>query len=123
LSVGLEYLATTIDRDDSLGVRQTGGGYVFSAFSDVNVIGPILRRITPYVGAGVGVDAVGTTIQNEHIGAIYNTNVFDVHAQIGALVRVSPAGRLSLEVRGTGARVVRRLGMRVGYTWLYNEFR
>ena len=44
-------------------------------------------------GAGFGVDAVGTTIQNEQIGAIYNTNVFDVHAQVGALVRVTRRGR------------------------------
>jgi hypothetical protein len=122
-SVGVDYLATTIDRVDSLGVRQTGKGYVFSALADVNLMGPITRRITPYVGGGAGVNAVGTTIQNEHIGAIYNTNVFDVHAQIGALVRVAPRGRLSVELRGTGARVVRRFGVRVGYTWLYNELR
>jgi hypothetical protein len=123
LSVGLDYLSTTIYRTDSLGVRETGKGYVFSALADVNVMGSIARRITPYGGIGVGVDAVGTTIQNEQIGAIYNTNVFDVHVQVGALVRVAPRGRLSLEARGTGARIVRRVGFRVGYAWLYNEFR
>jgi hypothetical protein len=122
-SVGLDYLATTIDRPDSLGVPQRGKGYVFSALADVSVLGSVARRVTPYVGAGVGVDAVGTTIQNDHIGAIYNTNVFDVHGQVGALVRVAPRGRLSLEVRGTSARVVRRVSMRVGYVWLYNQLR
>lgn len=122
-SIGLDYLATTIDRPDSLGVQQRGKGYVFSALADVNVLGPVARRVTPYVGVGVGVDAVGTTIQNNHIGAIYNTNVFDVHAQVGALMRIAPRGRLSLEVRGTGARVVRRVSVRVGYVWLYNQLR
>ena len=123
LSVGVDYLATTIDRTDTLGVRQTGRGYVFSALADVTLLAPVARRVTPYVGAGFGVDAVGTSIQNEQIGAIYNTNVFDVHAQIGALLRVARRGRLNLEARGTGARVVRRFAVRVGYTWLYNELR
>jgi hypothetical protein len=123
LSVGVDYLATTIDRTDTLGVRQRGRGYVFSALADVTLLGPVARRVTPYLGAGVGVDAVGTTIQNEQIGAIYNTNVFDVHAQVGALVRVTRHGRLGLEARGTGARVVRRFGVRLGYTWFYNELR
>jgi len=123
LSLGVDYLTTTIDRTDTLGVRETGKGYVFSALADVNVMGPIARRFTPYAGIGVGVDAVGTQIQNEEIGAIYNTNVFNVHAQVGTLFRVAPRGRISVEVRGTGARVVRRVGLRVGYTWLYNEFR
>src|SRR5687767_703740 len=123
LSVGVDYLATTIDRTDTLGVRQTGRGYVFSALADMTLLGPIGRPATPYVGVGFGVDAVGTTIQNEQIGAIYNTNVFDVHAQIGTLVRITRRGRLTLEARGTGARVVRRFAVRVGYTWLYNELR
>jgi hypothetical protein len=123
LSVGVDYLATTIDRTDTLGVRETGGGYVFSALADVTLLGPVARRVTPYLGAGFGVDAVGTTIQNEQIGAIYNTNVFDLHAQVGALVRVARRGRLSVEARGTGARVVRRFAVRVGYTWLYNQLR
>lgn len=123
LSGGVDYLATTIDRTDTLGVRETGGGYVFSALADVTLLGPVARRVTPYLGAGFGVDAVGTTIQNEQIGAIYNTNVFDLHAQVGALVRVARRGRLSVEARGTGARVVRRFAVRVGYTWLYNQLR
>lgn len=123
LSIGVDYLRTTIDRTDTLGVRETGKGYVFSALADVNVMGPIARRFTPYVGIGAGVDAVGTEIQNGEIGAIYNTNVFNIHAQAGTLIRVAPRGRISVEVRGTGARIVRRVGMRVGYTWLYNELR
>jgi hypothetical protein len=121
-TVGVDYLATTIDRVDSLGVRERGKGYVFSALADVNVTSSIARRVAPYAGLGIGVDAVGTTIQNEQIGTIYNTNVFDVHGQVGALVRVAPRGRLKLELRGTAARVVRRVGLRVGYTWLFNEF-
>jgi hypothetical protein len=121
-SLGADYLKTTIDRTDSLGVRETGNGYVFSALADVNVMGSLANRVTPYVGVGAGVDAVGTTIQNAEIGAIYNTNVFDLHAQVGALVRVAPRGRLNVELRGTAARVVRRVGVRVGYTWLYNDF-
>ena len=121
-SLGADYLKTTIDRTDSLGVRETGKGYVFSALADVNVMGSLANRVTPYVGVGAGVDAVGTTIQNPEIGAIYNTNVFDVHAQIGALLRVAPRGRLNVELRGTAARVVGRVGVRVGYTWVYNDF-
>jgi hypothetical protein len=122
LSVGVDYLATTIDRPDSLGLQQRGRGYVFSALTDVTAMSTLERVVAPYVGVGIGVDAVGTTIQSEQIGTIYNTNVFNVHGQVGALVRVAPRGRLGLEVRGTGARVVRRVGVRVGYVWLYNEF-
>jgi hypothetical protein len=121
LAVGVDYLAMVIDRPDSLGERERGSGYVFTAFADVNVVPSLARRVSPYAGAGFGVDAVGTTISNEQIGAIYNTNVFDLHAQIGALYRLTPRGRLSLEARVTGARVVRRVGVRLGYTWLYNQ--
>lgn len=120
-SVGLDYLGMSIDRPDSLGVRESGTGYVFTAFADVNVIPSLSRRVSPYGGMGFGIDAVGTTISNEQIGALYNTNVFDLHAQIGALYRVAPRGYVSLEARATGARVVRRLGIRLGYSFLYNQ--
>ena len=121
LSVGVDYLGMSIDRPDSLGVRERGTGYVFTAFADVTVIPSLSHRVSPYGGVGFGVDAVGTTISNEQIGALYNTNVFDLHAQLGALYRVTPRGYISVEARATGARVVRRLGMRVGYSWLYNQ--
>jgi hypothetical protein len=121
LGVGVDYLAMQIDRPDSLGVRERGDGYVFTAFADVTLIPSLSRRLTPYAGVGVGVDAVGTQISNEQIGALYNTNVFDLHAQLGALYRVTPRGHLTMEVRGTGARVVRRIGVRVGYAWFYNQ--
>jgi hypothetical protein len=120
LSVGVDYLSMTIDRPDSLGFRESGGGYVFTAFADVTVIPSLARRLSPYAGVGFGVDAVGTTISNEQIGALYNTNVLDLHGQLGAFYRLTPRGRLSLEARATGARVVRRVGVRLGYTWLYN---
>ena len=123
LSVGVDYLSTTIDRTDTLGIRQTGRGYVFSGLADLTLLGPVGRRVTPYVGAGFGVDAVGTSIRSEQIGAIYNTNVFDVHAQVGTFVRIARQGRLMLEARGTGARVVRRFAVRMGYAWFYNELR
>jgi hypothetical protein len=110
----------TIDRPDSLGLRESGSGYVFTAFTDVTVFPSLSRRLSPYGGVGFGVDAVGTTISNEQFGALYNTNVLDVHAQAGALFRITPRGRLQLEARGTGARVVRRVSVRLGYTWLYN---
>jgi hypothetical protein len=119
-TVGVDYLATHIDRADSLGERQRGTGYVFTGVAEANVITSLARRVAPYVGAGVGVDAVGTTISNEQIGRLYNTNVFDVHSQGGAYFRFSKRGRLQAEVRGTGARVVRRFSARLGYTWLYN---
>jgi len=123
LSVGVDYLATTIDRTDSLGVRGRGSAYVFTAFADVNAMAPVARRFSPYGGVGFGVDAVGTTIANEQIGGLYNTNVLDLHAQLGTLVRLTPQGRLRAEVRVTGARVVRRYSLRVGYTWLFNSLR
>ena len=123
LSIGIDYLGMVIDRPDSLGVRERGDGYVFTAFSDVTFIPALTARLTPYVGVGVGVDAVGTTISNEQVGALYNTNVFDVHGQVGALYRLTPNGRLSLEARATGARVVRRVGVRLGYTFFYNQLR
>ena len=123
LSVGIDYLSTTINRPDSLGVRERGSGYVFTAFADVNAMGPIRRRFTPYGGVGFGVDAVGTTIANEQVGGLYNTNVLDVHAQLGTLIRLTPRGRLRAEARVTGARVVRRYSMRVGYTLLFNGLR
>lgn len=120
LSVGVDYLALTIDRPDSLGFREKGDGYVFTAFADVTVIPSLARRVTPFAGLGFGVDAVGTTISNEQIGALYNTNVLDLHAQLGGFFRMTPRGRLRVEIRATGARVVRRVGARVGYTWFYN---
>jgi hypothetical protein len=95
--------------------------YVFTIFADVNYLASVRRRVAPYAGLGFGVDAVGTTIRNEQIGALYNTNVFNLHAQAGALVRVSRRGRLRLDVHAVTARVVRRVGFRVGYTILYNE--
>ena len=79
--VGVDYLSTTIDRVDSLGTRERGSGYVFTAVAEANFMTSLARRVSPYAGVGVGVDAVGTTISNEQIGAIYNTNVFDVHGQ------------------------------------------
>ena len=118
--VGVDYLAAHIDRTDSLGTRQSGGAYVFTGVAEANVMTSLSRRVAPYAGAGVGVDAVGTTISSEQIGRLYNTNVFDVHAQLGAYFRLSERGRLQAEVRGTGARVVRRFGARLGYTWFYN---
>ena len=118
--VGVDYLSTTIDRVDTLGTRSRGSGYVFTAVAETNFMTSLARRVSPYAGFGVGVDAVGTTISNEQIGAIYNTNVFDLHAQAGAYFRVSQRGRLQAEVRGTGARVVRRYAVRLGYTWFYN---
>lgn len=120
-SLGVDYLSTTIDRADSFGVPTRGSGYVFTGFADVTWLSSLARRVAPYVGGGFGVDAVGTTISNEDVGAMYNTNVLDLHAQLGALVRVAPRGRLNLQVRATGAHVVRRLGVLVGYTWLYNQ--
>jgi hypothetical protein len=118
--VGFDYLATRIDRADSLGSRQRGAAYVFTGVAEANVITSLARRVAPYAGAGVGVDAVGTTISNEQIGRLYNTNVFDVHAQLGAYLRLSERGRVQAEVRATGARVVRRFAARLGYTWFYN---
>jgi hypothetical protein len=118
--VGVDYLSTTIDRVDTLGTRERGSGYVFTAVAEANFVTSLARRVSPYAGVGVGVDAVGTTISNEQIGAIYNTNVFDLHAQAGAYFRLSQRGRLQAEARGTGARVVRRYALRLGYTWLYN---
>jgi hypothetical protein len=123
LSVGIDYLSTTIDRADSLGVRQRGTAYVFTGFADVNAMGPIRRRFTPYGGVGFGVDAVGTTIANDQVGGLYNTNVLNLHAQLGTLIRLTPRGRLRAEARVTGARVVRRYSVRVGYTWLFNGLR
>ena len=120
VSLGIDYLATTIDRADSLGVREKGSAYVFSAFADVTAMGQLVRRMTPYVGAGFGVDAVGTTISNEQIGTIYNTNVFNIHAQLGALFYLTQRGRFQAEARFTAAHVVRRYGVRVGYVWLFN---
>jgi hypothetical protein len=118
--LGVDYLSTHIDRLDSLGVLQSGSGYVFTGVAEANVIGSLARRVAPYVGAGVGVDAVGSTISNNEVARLYNTNVFDVHAQAGAYFRVSDHGRLQAEVRGTGARIVRRFAIRLGYTWIYN---
>ena len=123
VSVGIDYLSTTIDRVDTLGVQARGSAYIFTGFADLTAMGPIRRRFTPYGGVGLGVDAVGTTIANEQIGALYNTNVFDLHAQLGTLIRLTPRGRLRTEVRVTGARVVRRYSVRVGYTWLFNGLR
>jgi hypothetical protein len=120
VSLGIDYLATTIDRTDSLGVREEGSAYVFTAFADVTAMAPLVRRMTPYVGVGFGVDAVGTTISNEQIGTIYNTNVFNLHGQVGTLFYLTPKGRFQAEARLTGARVVRRYGVRVGYVWLFN---
>lgn len=120
LAVGIDYLATTIDRPDSLGVRERGSGYVFTAFADVNAMTSLIRRVTPYGGVGVGVDAVGTTISNEQVGSIYNTNVFDLHAQVGTLLYLTPRARVQVEARLTGARVVRRYGVTLGYVWLFN---
>jgi hypothetical protein len=121
LSVGVDYLSVIIDRPDSLGIRERGGGYVLTAFADVTMLASLARRFAPYAGAGFGVDAVGTSISNQQIGAIYNTNVFDLHAQLGTFVRVTPNGRVAVEARVTGARVVRRFGVRLGYTWFYNQ--
>jgi hypothetical protein len=121
VGVGIDYLAMVIDRPDSLGVRERGNGYVFTAFADATLLPSLGRRLSPYGGVGFGVDAVGTTISNEQIGSLYNTNVFDLHAQVGALFRVAPRGYVSLEARATGARVVRRLGVRLGYAWFYNQ--
>lgn len=123
LSVGVDYLSTTIDRPDSLGFPQNGTGYVFTAFADVTTLFPLTRYLTPYGGVGFGVDAVGTEIANPHIGRIYNTNVLDLHAQLGTLLRTSRSGRLQIEGRLTGARVVRRYGVRIGYTWVFNSLR
>jgi hypothetical protein len=120
LAVGVDYLATTIDRPDSLGMRERGSGYVFTAFADVNAMGSLVRRVTPYGGVGVGIDAIGTTISNQQVGAIYNTNVFDLHAQAGGLFYLTPHGRLQAEARVTGARIVRRYGVRLGYVWMFN---
>ena len=123
LSVGVDYLSMIIDRPDSLGVRERGGGYVLTALADVTILTSLARRVAPYGGVGFGVDAVGTSISNQQIGAIYNTNVFDLHAQLGTFVRVTPNGRVAVEARVTGARVVRRFGVRLGYTWFYNQLR
>jgi len=121
LSLGVDYLSMMIDRPDSLGDRERGHGYVFTMFGDVTWLPSLQHRLSPYGGLGFGVDAVGTTISNEQIGALYNTNVFDLHAHAGALFRVTPRGYLTLEARGTGARVVRRVGVRLGYAWFYNQ--
>jgi hypothetical protein len=118
--VGVDYLATHINRVDSLGSRESGSGYVFTGVAETNVITSLARRVAPYVGAGVGVDAVGSTISNEQIARLYNTNVFNVHAQVGAYFRLSDHGRLQAELRGTSVRVVRRVAARLGYTWVYN---
>ena len=123
LSVGVDYLTTTIDRTDSLGARVRGGGYVFTGFADVNALATVAQRFSPYGGVGLGIDAVGTTIANEQVGALYNTNVLDVHAQLGTLIRLTPRSRLRAEGRMTGARVVRRFSLRIGYTLLFNDLR
>ena len=121
VSLGLDYLGMTINRSDSLGVRERGGGYVFTAFADVTYLPSLVHRLTPYAGLGFGVDAVGTTISNEQVGSIYNTNVFDLHAQVGALLRLARRQYVSLEGRATSAHIVRRVGVRLGYAWFFNQ--
>lgn len=120
ISVGLDYLVTQIHRPDSLEIVERGSGYVFTAFADVNAHLPLMRRVSPYGGVGFGVDAVGTSISNQQVGFLYNTNVFNLHAQAGSLLYLTPHTRLQVEARVTGARIVRRYGVRVGYVWLFN---
>lgn len=124
LVLGVDYLALSLDRVDSLGTRARGRGYVFSAFADVNATTSPTRRVAPYAGIGFGVDAVGSALGNAQIDAIYNTNVFNVHAQVGFHTPITRSGRgaLTVELRATGARVVRRVGAHIGYTWLFNDF-
>ena len=59
--------ATTIDRADSLGVQQRGRGYVFSALTDVTAMSSLERVVAPYVGLGIGVDAVIDAVLGEDI--------------------------------------------------------
>ena len=53
-------------------------GTEVGAALDVGSIGSRRVRLS------VGVDYLAMTISNEQIGALYNTNVFDLHAQLWA---------------------------------------
>ena len=83
----MDYLATTIDRVDTLGIRERGSGYVFTAVAETNFMTSLSRRVAPYAGVGVGVDAVGTTISNEQI------------AIVGPVLPTAPTG-LTAQVAG-----------------------
>lgn len=80
-------------------------------------------RISPYVAAGVGVHVLSSSFGSLTIDTRYNTNNFGLREAVGARIGVGGSGRraLTLEVESVQSRDVRRVGVSLGITGLFND--
>lgn len=80
-------------------------------------------RVAPYVAAGVGVHVLSSSFGSLTIDTRYNTNNFGLREAIGLRVGVGGSGRraVTLEVESIQARDVRRVGVSLGLTGLFND--
>ncbi len=102
-----EYRKPFYDLSGSLVVSVDGGGRE--------------ARVIPYLGAGVGVHALTSSIGTVTLDRRYNTNVFGVVATAGSRIRFRGNRVLRIEARAVGAKNVRRVGIHVGMGLLFND--
>ncbi|MCC6929924.1 MAG: hypothetical protein IT359_13160 [Gemmatimonadaceae bacterium] len=80
-------------------------------------------RVSPYIAAGLGVHVLSSSFGSVTIDTRYNTNNFGLREAVGVRVGVGGSGRraLTLEVESIQTRDVRRVGLSLGVTGLFND--
>ena len=81
------------------------------------------RRLSPYIGAGVGVHALTSSFGSTAIDLRYNTNNLGLRGSAGARLRLGSGRRRALfvEVAGTLVRNVTRSSVHLGLEALFGD--
>lgn len=84
---------------------------------------PVESRLSPYIGAGVGIHVLTSSFNSLAIDTRYNTNNFGLLAMAGLHARVGQGLRRSLrvEMRRVQAKDVSRLSVHLGVSALFND--
>ncbi|HET6681663.1 MAG TPA: hypothetical protein VFG84_10720 [Gemmatimonadaceae bacterium] len=123
LVVDAEYLKGHLSRLDSLGNRGRGPFYDMSLHVGVRYLPTLGHLVAPYLGAGVGVHALGSSTRVVEVDELYNRNIFGAHAMVGFYSFLTADGRnaLNFELRGVSAGNVRRASLRLGLTRFFRD--
>jgi hypothetical protein len=123
LVVDAEYLNGHLSRLDSLGNRGRGPFYDMSLHVGVRYLPTLGHVVAPYVGAGMGVHALGSSTRVVEVDELYNRNIFGAHAMVGFYSFLTADGRnaLNFELRGVSAGNVRRASLRLGLTRFFRD--
>lgn len=108
---GLDYLSTSSTRPNADGTFRD-----LALNLDLRLKPVRVRRVTPYVGAGVALHFLSTTATDPNVRGIYDGTVVGVQGALGALMDLRPdrAWGASAELRSVAAQNIGRTTLRIG---------